>query len=72
MSFEEKRIRGNLVEKYKIEKGLDEIEWLTNPTILPPRDGHRAYFQRELFINCYQRVNFLNTNSNTSSLDVVT
>ena len=55
-----RRTRGDLIQKYKVEKGIDEIEWHQKPTILPPRGGHRSHYEPELVKNCTQRLNFFN------------
>ena len=39
---------------------MDEINLKFELTVLPPRGGHRGYFQRELIKDCNQRYNFFN------------
>ena len=59
-TLEKRRTRGDLIQKFKIENKMDEINWEFEPTVLPPRGGHRGYFQRELIKDCNQRYNFFN------------
>ena len=49
----------DLIQKFKIEKKLDEVEWPLTPTCGHPRGGHRGHFIRELVKSCDQRHNFL-------------
>ena len=51
-SLKERRTRGDLIQKFKIENNLDEIEWPFNPNFGQPRGGHRGYFFREIVKNC--------------------
>ena len=53
-SLKERRTRGDLIQKFKIENNLDEIEWPFNPNCGQPRGGHRWYFFREIVKNCDQ------------------
>ena len=39
---------------------MDEINLKFELTVLPPRGGHRGYFQRELINDCNQRYKFFN------------
>ena len=59
-TLKDRRTRGDLIQKYKIEHKIDNIEWPFNPTLLPARGGHRGYLERELIQNCGQRHNFFN------------
>ena len=54
----ERRTRGDLIQQYKFHQSIDEINWHSPPTILPPRGGHRAYYTKELVRNCEERYNF--------------
>ena len=35
--LEKRRTRGDLIQKFKIENKIDEINWEFEPTVLPPR-----------------------------------
>ena len=59
-TLEKRRTRGDLIQKFKIEKGLDTVEWENPPHTVPPRGGRRSQLQRELVRNCAQRYNFFN------------
>ena len=59
-TLEKRRIRGDLIQKYKIENRHDIIEWETPPVVAPPRGGRRGQHSRELIKNCAQRFNFFN------------
>ena len=59
-TLEKRRTRGDLIQKFKIEKKLDIIEWENPPVIAPPRSGRRGQHKRELIKNCAQRYNFFN------------
>jgi len=55
-----RRTRGDLIQKFKDISKIDEINWEIKPVALPPRRGHRSYFERELIKNCDQRFNYFN------------
>ena len=59
-TLEKRRIRGDLIQYFKIENKLDIIEWEVPPSIAPPRSGRRSQHKRELIKNCAQRYNFFN------------
>ena len=59
-TLETRRTRGDLIQKFKDISKIDEINWEVKPVALPPREGHRSYFERELIKNCDQRFNFFN------------
>ena len=59
-SLEERRIRGDLIQKFKLEHGIEEINWHVEPIILQARGGHRKRFHREIVRNCEQRHQFFN------------
>ena len=59
-TLQDRRLRGDLIQKYKIENNLDIVEWENLPNKSPPRGGRRGQFQRELIKNCAQRYNFFN------------
>ena len=56
----DRRVRGDLIQKFKFEKGIDIIDWHQIPTSLPPRGGHRSHYEPELVRNCTQRLYFFN------------
>ena len=59
-TLEKRRIRGDLIQKYKIDTKLDIVDWENQPHAAPPRGGRRSQLQRELIKNCAQRYNFFN------------
>ena len=59
-TLEKRRIRGDLIQKFKIEKKLDIIEWENPPNVALPRSGRRGQHKREITKNCAQRYNFFN------------
>ena len=59
-SLTERRVRGDLIQKFKIEKQLDEVNWSFEPITGPARSGHRGKLRRELVKNCDQRYYFFN------------
>ena len=59
-TLRERRVRGDLIQKFKFEKGLEVIDWYKQPLSIPPRAGHRTRFHREIDNNCLVRFNFFN------------
>jgi hypothetical protein len=59
-SLETRRTRGDLIQKFKFENSIDEINWHANPISIPPRAGHRTRFHREITRNCLPRYHFFN------------
>ena len=59
-TLNERRMRGDLIQKFKIEKKLDEIEWSFEPVTGIARGGHRGYLRREIVSTCDQRHHFFN------------
>ena len=59
-SLEERRIRGDLIQKFKIENKLDEIDWFFEPITGIARGGHRGNLRREIVKSCDQRHYFFN------------
>ena len=55
LTLKDRRTRGDFIQKNKIEHKMDNVEWPFSPTLLPPRGGHRGYFERELIQNCSER-----------------
>ena len=60
MNLNNRRIRADLIQNYKIENNLDEIESHFKLIRVPVRTGHRAKYQRDIVENCDQRYNFFN------------
>ena len=56
----QRRTRGDLIQMFKFESGIDEINWHTKPTRIPQRYGHRERFRREIVRCCNQRHEFFN------------
>ena len=56
----DRRLRGDLIQKYKINNRLDIIEWQTPPVCMPPRAGNRGQLRREIVRCCNQRQYFFN------------
>lgn len=54
----ERRSRGDCIQWFKIARGLDEVEWLTEPLSVGPIRGHRSRLRREIVRNCGQRFSF--------------
>ena len=59
-SLKTRRTRGDLIQKYKLINAIDELNWEFEPVLLPPRGGHRGYYERELIKDCDQRFYFFN------------
>ena len=59
-TLQTRRLRGDLIQKFKIEKGLDKVEWVSPPPMSAPKSYRRSQCQRELIKNCAQRYNFFN------------
>ena len=51
---------GDLIQKYKLINGIDEINLEFEPVLLPPLGCHRGYYIRELIKDCDQRFYFFN------------
>ena len=55
-TLEVRRIRGDLIQLFKIVKGIDEVEWFS--TLLVAPNGRRTQLRREIVRGCNQRHNF--------------
>lgn len=55
-----RRLRGDLIQKFKLENGLETIDWHIPPICSMPRGGHRGHFRREIIRFCNPRHNFFN------------
>ena len=56
----DRRIRGDLIQQYKLLNNIDIVNWYSQPIIIPPRAGNRQKLNRELVKNCNERHNFFN------------
>ena len=55
--LEQRRIRGDLIEFFKITKQLTEVSWINEPKFLTcSTRGHDKKFNREITKNCVQQV----------------
>jgi hypothetical protein len=64
-SLEVRRTRGDLIERFKIEKGIERIKWYVEPICVDGRCDRRKQYRREIIRNCEQRHNFF-TNRTTN------
>ena len=55
-SLKTRRTCGDLIQKYKLINGIDEINWEFEPVLVPPRE----YYETELIKDCDQRFYFFN------------
>jgi hypothetical protein len=60
MKLEDRRARGDLIEKYKIHTGLEIVNWQAPPLLATARAGRRAQLRREIVHHCTERHNFFN------------
>ena len=54
----DRRIRGDLIQLFKLHKKFDEINWHFKPIIVESRGGRRPQLRREIVRGCNQRHNF--------------
>ena len=59
-SLKTRRTRRDLIQKYKLINGFDEINREFEPVLLSPRGGYRGFYERELIKDCDQRFYFFN------------
>ena len=59
-SLEYRRLRGDLIQQYKILNNIDIVNWHNQPLSRPPRGGHRGMLVKELVRNCRERSHFFN------------
>ena len=57
-----RRVRGDLIQKFKIEKNLDKVNWFMEPPAIFKPSG-RKKFHREPLTGCDQRYEFFNKSS---------
>ena len=53
-----RRLRGDLIQQFKLVNNLESIRWHAQPIIRDPRGGHRSFLAKEIVKNCKQRFNF--------------
>ena len=58
LSLEDRRIRGDLIQQYKIATNMEEVNWHFPLTTGPAIGGRRGQIRREVVISCAQRYNF--------------
>ena len=56
--LEDRRRRGDCIQKYKLDTQLETVEWTNPPLIIEPMRGHPARLRRELVHSCEQRHHF--------------
>ena len=49
-----------MIEKFKIEKGVESVNWHIKPLIFPPHHGKDEQFRPELVRNCMPRLHYFN------------
>ena len=57
-TLEERRLRGDLIQWFKIKEGFEEVNFIRNPCLGHPRAGVRSQYILETVKNCQQRENF--------------
>ena len=56
-TLEARRDRGFLIQLFKIEKRIDEVELATPHIRGAPKIGYRGWFRKQIVQNCQQRSN---------------
>ena len=56
-TLEQRRVRGDLIQHFKISRDIDQVVWHSNQASVCTRDGHTKLI-REKSKNCDQRFNF--------------
>ena len=54
----DRRVRGDLIQWFKITKGIEKVCWMNEPSYVEGRSGKRAQLRGETVRNCAQRQNF--------------
>ena len=57
-TLEESRVRGDLIQWFKIKEGYEEVNFIRNPCLGHPRAGVRSQYILETVKNCQQREKF--------------
>ncbi len=55
-----RRERGDLIQKFKIDKGIDQVKWFREPLRVESMYGKRVRLRRELVKSCEPRHHFFN------------
>ena len=63
--IDEKTRRGDLIQMFKFETGIEVINWHNQPLRIPPLYSHRERFHREVVRNCEPRHQFFNNRVTT-------
>jgi hypothetical protein len=53
-----RRLRGDLIQQFKISTSVDEVNWHNSPLVSEARGGHRKHLRREIVRCCNQRHEF--------------
>lgn len=53
-----RRIRGDLIQQYKIHRKIESITWHSNQSVSSARAGRRPQLRREIVKSCSQRYHF--------------
>ncbi len=64
-SLTKRRDRGDLIQMFKFETGIEVINWHNQPLRIPPLYSHRERFHREVVRNCEPRHQFFNNRVTT-------
>ena len=56
--LKQRRLRGDLIQQYKLVNNLESIRWYTKPIEREARGGHRGFLAKEIVKNCKERFNF--------------
>lgn len=59
-SLSERRVRGDMIQQFKIKHSFEIINWYSTPSYSDPRGGHRGHLRREIIRACDQRHFFFN------------
>ena len=58
-SLEARRERGDLIQLYKIESGINKVNWVEDYERSESKREIRGHIRKEIVVNCKQRRNFL-------------
>ena len=58
-TIKDRRIRGDLIQYFKIKNGYDDIKLAKEPKQLKSKRPHSQKIEREVYKKCKQRHNFL-------------
>jgi len=57
-SLVSRRVRGDMIQQFKILNGMDKVQWVKEPIVVEGRVGKREQLRREVVLSCAQRHNF--------------